>query len=81
MINYGTVLHSFYLWIWTTGFHQWLDRLDEGKLSLSEEDVYTWELLPKKMGCTTVRPHDRPYKVLLLACTANCTTGTILAIT
>ena len=27
--------------------------------------------------CTTVRP----YKVLLLACTANCTAGTILAIT
>ena len=32
---------------------------------------------PKKFGCTTVRP----YKVLLLACAANCTTGTILAIT
>ena len=34
---------------------------------------------------TTVRPYDRttvrPYKVLLLACAANCTTGTILAIT
>ena len=25
-----------------------------------------------------VRPYDRPYKVLLLACAANCTTGTIL---
>ena len=28
-----------------------------------------------------VRPYDRPYKVLLLACAANCTAGTILAVT
>ena len=28
-----------------------------------------------------VRPYDRPYKVFLLACGANCTMGTILAIT
>ena len=34
-------LTQFYLWIWTKGVHQWLDRLDEGKPSLSEEDVYT----------------------------------------
>ena len=27
-----------------------------------------------------LRPYDRPYKVLLLACAVNCTTGTILAI-
>ena len=27
-----------------------------------------------------VRPYHRPYKVLLSACAANCTTGTILAI-
>ena len=26
------------------------------------------------------RPNDRLYKVLLIACAANCTTGTILAI-
>ena len=35
----------------------------------------------KKFGIATVRPYDRPYKVLLLACVANCATGTILAIT
>ena len=28
-----------------------------------------------------MRPYDRPYKVLHLACAANCIAGTILAIT
>ena len=28
-----------------------------------------------------LQPYGRPYKVLLLACAANCTAGTILAIT
>ena len=33
---------------------------------------------PSSRKTLDVRPYDRPYKVLLLACAANCTTGTIL---
>ena len=36
---------------------------------------------PSSRKTLDVQPYDRPYKVLLLACAANFTAGTILAIT
>ena len=35
---------------------------------------------PSSRKTLDVQPYDRPYKVLLLACAANFTAGTILAI-
>ena len=51
---------------------------DEGLTPYLNQRTYSQRKIIKYYSGARIGPYDRPYKMLLLACAASCSTGTIL---
>ena len=58
-----------------------MQRAKRSPIIMQIENINPKKLKIKLKKIFDVRPYDWPYKVLLLACAANFTMGTIVAIT